>query len=387
VIVALLAWSVLWTAYGFRYSAANDSEAAARLDTAVSRPDWVPHEPGHFPIEHAVRQSAAIRHLLKQHSQAEAEAGFTPAQFEEARRVAPIGLSGRLILLAQRFHLLPEAYLDGFAQLPQATHRTSFLRGEYSRDGFWSYFLWTFLLKTPLVTLAAIALAVALAVRRKDPWVRLAFLLVPVGVFFGACVLSRLNIGHRHLLPVYPFLFVFCASLALEWKKWKLPTRCGTAVVALAGIAVSAVIVFAPPSKPAVVFPHYLAYFNELAGGPRNGYRHLVDSNLDWGQDLKNLKRWLDQRGITEAINLCYFGVSDARRYQIPHVNLPGTFDTAPSVPFEQARVPGYLALSATHLQGLYFSSEGRAAWRKFLANATLVDTIGYSIFIYRLEP
>jgi hypothetical protein len=78
--------------------------------------------------------------------------------------------------------------------------------------------------------------------------------------------------------------------------------------------------------------------------------------------------------------------VADARFYQFPHLHLPGTYDTAPSIPFEQARRPGYLALSATHLQGLYFSEAGRAAWKTFLANATLVDKIGYSIFIYRLE-
>jgi hypothetical protein len=236
------------------------------------------------------------------------------------------------------------------------------------------------------VTLAAIALAVFCWLRRADRWADFAFVLIPPAIFFAVCVWTRLNIGHRHILPIYPFLFVLCGSLALEWQKWQPRVQQRTAVVALALIVISSVLVFAPPWRPAVVFPHYLAYFNELAGGPRNGYKNLVDSNLDWGQDLKGLKSWLERKGVAEPINLCYFGVTDARHYGFPHVNLPGTFDTAPSVTFEEARVPGYVAISATHLQGLYFSEEGRAAWRKFLANATLVDTIGYSIFIYRKD-
>ena len=74
----------------------------------------------------------------------------------------------------------------------------------------------------------------------------------------------------------------------------------------------------------------YLAYFNELAGGPRNGYRSLVDSNLDWGQDLRNLKRWLREREIEEPINLCYFGMADPRFYQIRHVKMPGGYELEP---------------------------------------------------------
>jgi len=385
-LVALVAYFAMWTAYGFRYSAAYDPVAAAKLDELVPATSHVPHEPGHFPIEYGVRKTAAIRHLTSHHTAEELKAGFTPEQFDEAMRTAPLGLTGRLVLFAQRHRLLPEAFLYGFAQIPQAAYRTSFLRGEYSRNGFRSYFGWTFLLKTPLVTLAGIVVALALVLRRREAWPRWAFLLLPVTIFFAVCVVSRLNIGHRHLLPIYPFLFVLCGSLAVPWAQWKPATRRWTAICAFATIAINSLVVFAPPWRPAVVYPHYLAYFNELAGGPRNGHKHLVDSNLDWGQDLKGVKRWLDKNGVTEPINLCYFGVSDARYYQVPHLNLPGTFDTAPSVPFEQARVPGYVVISATHLQGAYFSEEGRAAWRKFLGNARLVHTIGYSIFIYRLD-
>jgi 4-amino-4-deoxy-L-arabinose transferase-like glycosyltransferase len=381
VVVGLLAWITIWTTYGFRYSAAFDPAEAASLGAPLPGA-----EPGYFPIAHNVRQAAAIKHLLKQRTKAEAEAGFDRIEVDSAMAVAPVGITGKLLLFAERHRLLPEAYLYGWATLPNASRRTSFLRGEYSKDGFRSYFAWSFVLKTPLPTLVAIALALGFWLRRGRDGADLAFLLLPAAIFFAVCVWTRLNIGHRHILPIYPFLFVLCGSLALEWRNWKPSMRRATAAIALTIVALGSVVVFAPPWRPAVVFPHYLAYFNELAGGPRNGYKQLVDSNLDWGQGLKELKAWLERNGITEPINLCYFGVTDARYYGFPHVNLPGTFDTAPSVNFDQARIPGYVAISATHLQGLYFSEEGRAAWREFLANASLVDTIGYSIFIYRKD-
>jgi hypothetical protein len=379
---------VLWANYGFRYSAAADPNFAAQVETIAlggSTPDPL-RSPGHFPIEYNVRQREAINYLLREHASDDPEIQFEQAEVDKAMSIAPLDVGGRFILFAQRFHLLPEAYLYGFTQVSRSTHRTSFLRGHYSKNGFWNYFLWSFLLKTPLVTLAAIALGVICAVRQRLPRLTLAFLLVPPAVYLLFSMVTRVNIGHRHILPVYPFLFVLCGSLAVEWTRCQVRTRWWTATLTFAAIVVSAFIVWAPPWKPAIVFPHYLAYFNELAGGPRNGYKSLVDSNLDWGQDLKNLKRWLERRNITEPINLCYFGSSDPRFYQFPHLHLPGTFDVAPQVSFDQAKVPGYLAISATNLQGLFFNAAGRAAWQKFLENAKLVDTIGYSIFIYRIE-
>jgi hypothetical protein len=204
---------------------------------------------------------------------------------------------------------------------------------------------------------------------------------------------SNLNIGHRHLLPMYPFLFVMCGGLASEWMKLKHQRRKKLlATVTICAIATNSLFVFAPPWKPTAVFPHYLAYFNELAGGPRNGYKVLVDSNLDWGQDLKELMQWTHSHRISEStpLNLCYFGMADPRYYQIPHIKLPGGYILEPpeqeEETFGSAKIPGYVAISATNLQGAYFSPQQRVYWREFLKNATLVDTLGYSIFIYRIE-
>jgi len=321
-----------------------------------------------------VRRSAAVEALVRRGSD-------TPPQAEIERTMAsaPLTAGGAAILAAERLHVLPEAYLYGLAFAEMKSHvRASFLRGRYSARGFRTFFLWSFILKTPLVTLAAIAAAVVLALRRRDPWSsEVAFLLVPAGLYTVASVVSGINIGHRHLLPVYPFLFVLCGRLARETRRppWAL----------LTAIAVGSSLVFSPPWKPQAVYPHYLAYFNELAGGPRRGYLSMVDSNLDWGQDLKSLRDWLATREIREPINLCYFGMADPRYYGIAHVNLPGGYVFEPTEPFASARVPGYLAISATNLQGVYMSSEERDGWRRLLASARLVDTGGHSIFVYAL--
>jgi hypothetical protein len=209
-----------------------------------------------------------------------------------------------------------------------------------------------------------------------------------VFVYFATCLQPhRFNIGHRHLLPIYPFLFVFSASVVTHWRQWQPRVRLWTAAGTLGAVVVSCFVVFAPPWKPAVVFPHCLAYFNELAGGPRNGYKSLVDSNLDWGQDLNYLRRWIDRHQAVEPINLCNFGMADPVYHGISHVPLPGTDYFRNGEPFDKAHVPGYLAISATNLQGVYLDPETRAAWKQFLQRAKLVDVVGYSIFIYEIPP
>jgi hypothetical protein len=109
--------------------------------------------------------------------------------------------------------------------------------------------------------------------------------------------------------------------------------------------------------------PHYLAYFNLFAGGPAHGYRHLVDSSLDWGQDLPGLKQWLDRRGLANQdqmpVYLSYFGTGDPNYYGIRANWLPGY----PDLWSQQTLLPlrgGVYCISATMLQQVYTSSAGR---------------------------
>jgi len=101
-------------------------------------------------------------------------------------------------------------------------------------------------------------------------------------------------------------------------------------------------------------------------------------------------ERWLEDEGIDEPINLCYFGTSDPRFYQIQHVRVPCDYLFSPPFGLDDSYrptiVPGYLAISATHLQGERDTDRLREIRRAALERAELIDRVGNSIFIYRLE-
>jgi hypothetical protein len=398
-VLALLGtYITIWASYSFRYSAAKNPETAAKAEAQILRAgnpasgpsggaveSRVPHrELGYFPIEAAVRGSAATKKLL-------AASPLGQVSNDDILKImdeVPLGPGGKLILFAQKHRLLPEAYIYGFAHAEMKSYvRGTFLLGNYSNTGFHSYFFNAFLLKTPLPALLLIITALVLSLlrcaqRRLVP----IFLLVPAGLYFLVAVTSHLNLGVRHLLPIYPFLYVLAGGLVLELDRWRRSARIVALLVMVGVIAVSSRIVFFPAHglKWQTVAPHYLAYFNELAGGPANGFKELADSNLDWGQDLKNLKLWLVAHDIKEPIYLCYFGMADPRFYQIAHYNMPGGCLFEPQMGFDVLKPGGLIAISATNLQGVYLSPAEQDAWRRILKHSVLVDTVGYSIFIYR---
>jgi hypothetical protein len=396
----LTTYVTIWASYSFRYSAAKNPEVAAKVEEQILRAEnpasrspgsavesRVPYRKlGYFPIEAAVWGSAAKKKLL-------ATAPLGQVSNDDILKImgeVPLGPGGKLILFAQKHRLLPEAYIYGFAHAEMKSHvRGSFLLGNYSNTGFRSYFFNVFLLKTPLPALLLIITALILSLLRCVKK-RLApiFLLVPAGLYFLVAMTSHLNLGVRHLLPIYPFLYVLAGGLVLELDRWRRTSRLVALLVMVGVIAVSSRMVFSPAHglKWQTVASHYLAYFNELAGGPANGFKELADSNLDWGQDLKNLKLWLVAHDIKDPICLCYFGMADPRFYRIAHYNMPGGYLFEPQVGFDVLKPGGLIAISATNLQGVYFSPAERDGWRRILGHSVLVDTIGYSIFIYRFS-
>lgn len=132
------------------------------------------------------------------------------------------------------------------------------------------------------------------------------------------------------------------------------------------------------------VHPHYLAYFNELAGGPRSGYRILVDSNLDWGQDLPGLAAWMKKNAVPR-IKLLYFGTADPDHYGIACDRLPGYQPPPPSTLVHEVKPGDLVAVSATHLQGVYLEPDLLPLVARFRAMRPLT-TIGHSIFVYRAD-
>jgi hypothetical protein len=281
-------------------------------------------------------------------------------------------LAARVIQGARQTRIFPEGYLFGLSRfLKYSAVHPAFLCGRRSRSGWWYFFPVTFAIKTPIPFIVLIVFGIAAVLRRCDRLTS-SSLLLPVVVYGGMTMTRSLNIGHRHLLPIYPFLFIVAAlGAASAWRSGKRLTR-ALVIVALFWYALGTV----------KLHPHYLAYFNELAGGPRNGYKYLVDSNLDWGQDLIGLKDYMRAQRIP-SVKLSYFGTAEPSYYGIPCERLPGHPMPRPAV--RQVRRGDVLAVSATHLQGLYLDDAALRLMRRLHRRSHLAQ-IGYSIFVYRAD-
>ncbi len=323
----------IWAAYGFRYAIFADSvEGRDRLHPA----GW----------EHVLPES---------------------------------GAASALVQTARDLHLLPEGYLFGLAfTLHYAQQRPAFFNGEFGTQGWFWFFPYAFLVKTPLPFFVVLGLAVAALIRRwrdalpasplrSQVWQSFyaaAPLWILLVVYWLAAVHSKLNIGHRHLLPTYPVLFIF-AGAAGDWLRFRRQespdplTGTGrskwTRSLYPLAVGIMAMAMVASIVESVRAFPNYLAYFNQIVGGPRQGYRHLVDSSLDWGQDLPGLKRWLDQHVPEQGVPIyfAYFGTGSPKSYGIRARMLPSFFDYRGK--FDPAPLQeGVYCISATMLQCTY---------------------------------
>ena len=303
IIVGLISFGILWSFYGFRY--------AAR-----------PH--GQAIIPTISDYSAEIEHPWER----------------------------GVILFAARHHLLPEAYLLGLVDILvfPVKYMTSYVFGKIYRHSRWFYFPAAFLIKSTLgLLLLLLLLPVALVLRRTRQKRELLFLLVPPVVYFVAAAQAGFNIGVRHILPVYPFLIVLAAFAAWQLSQLGRAWR----------YAVALLLIFQVISS-ARAFPNYLPYSNELWGGSANTYKLLNDSNVDWAQQLKSTKKYLDEHGIKDCW-FDYFGhglVADPVYYKIPCRPLQDAIDFAPvgNIP---VHISGTVLISAMELSpGLWGPGE-----------------------------
>ncbi len=256
-------------------------------------------------------------------------------------------------------------------------HR-AYLLGQISSEGWWYYFPVVFLVKTPLPTLIALVLAsIAWLRRARYRDMAMAGLLVPPLAYLAVSVNSSLNIGYRHILPVLPFAFAFASQIIC------LPGLLRRHAPKVSSIVV-VFLLFWLAVEALAIQPYPLAYFNQLVGGPAQGYRVLADSNLDWGQDLKRLAAVLKAQGI-ERPWLSYFGGADPSLYGIEYRRLPAPPPSPPTPdyhPFNPA--PGVYAISASNLVGVGLDEPD--AFYIFRQREPFAR-IGYSIFLYRIEP
>ena len=225
----------------------------------------------------------------------------------------------------------------------------TFFMGKWSSHGNPLYFVVAMGVKTPIASLILILLGLSMYL--KKPFGRNErFVLFPALVFFLASSFSGLQLGLRYVLPVYPLLFIIAGrSILLSQKRaWRFAVY-----MLLAWYAVTTL----------VTWPDYLSYFNEFTGRPSQGYKLLRDSNIDWGQDLPALKRYMDVNDLDE-IKLFYFGTADPSFYGI-----------------------NYKALSEAEInspeQEVYAVSVHKLEAVKWTKDHKPIARLGNSIFIY----
>jgi len=193
-----------------------------------------------------------------------------------------------------------------------------------------------------------------------------------VAIYAAFTATRGLQIGYRHLLPILPFLFVAAGESGAWLWRWRRP----------AGKVAASVLAAWYVGGTVYYHPHHLAYFNEIAGGPTRGWHALVDSNIDWGQDLGRLKSWMDEHAVRH-IKLSYFGSADPAYYGIDCERLPGYAAPHPPRVTRELRPGDVVAVSVTHLQGVYLEPEDRPMMEK-LRSTRPIGRAGYSILIYR---
>ena len=314
----------------------------------------------------------------------------TPSSFWRALNHWPalLALAALLVWVAYGFHVgrlalpaglslrLPAApYFQGllFQYAQSKSPHSFFLMGMYSPRGWWYYFLVVALIKIPVGTLLLLA---GLVVGRRWLGIRWQadelYLLLPFVLMFA--YLSGCNTiqnGFRYLLPVYPLSLIWLGNYGACLRRGNNGIRAGVGLLAAWTLAATL-----------LAWPGYLAYFNELIGGPRNGYHWLSDSNVDWGQDLKALKKFMVRHDIGR-IGLSYFGTADPAHYGIAYDYLPsansGLRAALPS-PDEHSR---FLALSVYQYQAIDFAD--RDVYR-FFYGQTPNGMAGNSILIFDLK-
>lgn len=241
----------------------------------------------------------------------------------------------------------------------------AYVNGTFSNFGWWWYFPFALLIKTPFATLILLCVAICAVIKssnvRKFFYSPSMLLLTGVGVLYLLwSMTSNLNLGVRHVYPVYVGMFVTIGVLLAN--VWLSPRR--WLKVVIGGISILYV------TTSFLAYPAYTAYFSEIVGGTANGPKYLVDSNIDWGQDAKRLLAYTKQHNIP-YVCMSYFGQASLRYYQLDHRYLPTQQD-----PHTPEDIQCVVAISVTSL----LSQDGAYAW---LRNYVPDEKIGGSIYVY----
>jgi len=324
---ATVAVIIIWAAYGFRYSASNSTNHDFAEPWSV------------VLIEQTLISTSSIADMQE-----------TPETI-----VMQAGLVQNFVSWAREHKLLPEAYLYGLTFTDyHARGRPGYFAGEYRVTGWWQFFPVAFALKTTLPALLLLVLTFILFTRvHPAPRARLIYRLSPLLIFVGAywlfAITSNLNIGHRHLLPIYSALYVIAGivgsrRITKNSRIWMMTGCCLLAWHAVESWRVR---------------PHYLTYFNNIAGGPGEGHHYFVDSSLDWGQGLPDLKNWLVANQQNEPVFLSYFGSDEPRRFTINATRIGDRYFNHNARVLLPHLTEGIYCISATMLRRVYTHVSG----------------------------
>ncbi len=310
-----------------------------------------------------------------------------------------------------------------------------YLNGALRRNGWWYYYLAALAFKVPegtwLLVLLSIPVTVTTVRSRQALADETAVWTVPIVILFSMSFLTDINLGLRYVLPIAPYVFVATGKVVPFVMAMTGLRRTILASVTAGALALSIV-------ASALIYPHYLTYFNWASGGPERVPARLIDSNLDWGQDLVGLQKWWQETIPDQPIGLAYFGQINPSLFAlrgepfrwflaparpgtvrplapVPDPLHPGKSIADPALVGPARRLePGYYAVSASVLYGLPFRLYDPAPLTRFPQaispawNATEpevkrdgpdpgyafsyfrqfepIKSIGHSIFIYRLS-
>ncbi|HEX9137918.1 MAG TPA: hypothetical protein VF905_13380, partial [Nitrospirota bacterium] len=275
-------------------------------------------------------------------------------------------------------HFLPATMLAGIESVFQVTGTgwPAFLAGHYSITGWWFYYPLALAIKLPVPILilftAGLVYSLHVIVRDRDwRWFLLFFAVI---IYLVPSLGSKVNAGLRHILPIFPPMCILAGAMiarVLE-RGWK-PVK-----------VTAALLLMALPVLVLRTYPDYLAYFNEVVGGPRNGWKYLSDSNLDWGEELPRLASYVRENQIDD-LKLAYLGGGNPEFYGIhaTMLEVPYAWESH-DLPQSISPFPGTYAISVTLLQGAVFGD--RRDYFQYFRNREPAARLGESIFIYRVK-
>jgi uncharacterized Tic20 family protein len=363
----LIACVFIWACYRFRYGPSVDPSQTFDLDELT--------------------RISARHHAFDAYN----EFNLPQEQLQQFTAHWKPGALFRLALWAGQRHLLPQTWIEGFLfSYGTAPGREAFLLGKSSISGWWYYFPVAMAVKTPLATLIALALSAAYWIgvtvffranakaptptvppytERWDNWWNvLALAAMPV-MYMAIAMVSHLNLGIRHVLPVYPFLFIFLGVTAVD-----APRKFRKFAAALIGLCLVGLAL-----ETYLAYPDFIPFFNVAAGGWRNGPNLLGDSNVDWGQELPALAQWQRQNPQYQLF-LDYFGSADPYYYHIHYVKLPGSPEPEDQAP--SASMPRVYALSGNAAHYPWLSQQERDLYKK-LQSQPPIAVLGHCIYLY----